>query len=230
MRQAIFYITVALFAFGIGSFIVFGFYRKTIEQSVVVQKAKLTSDDKAVDDEIKYGCKNKELTSFWEKINKESFLKAVKVQMREFYSRSKPDITQIQWERLVENFDCEYFHKLEKKDLNNDGLDEIFVRGKYSSNRGDLDLFVFREIDGKLKLILFTFTGGEIKIKNKRNNEFSNITFKSEYFSHGGRRIESYRFDRENYKSAQCFAEYKWETDVAGKIINHKKPVITPCD
>ena len=46
MRRSIFYLSVALFAFGIGSFDVFNFYWKSTEQSVTAQATEIDTVSK----------------------------------------------------------------------------------------------------------------------------------------------------------------------------------------
>lgn len=150
--------------------------------------------------------------------------------MKNYYARSKPDLAQFQIESLIKNFNCEYFYNLEKKDLNKDRKDEVFVRSNILSSRGDKELFVFSEANGKLQLILYAFTGRKVEVLSGKNKIFPQIQVTSEYFRHGGRRIERFQFNGKIYKSVNCFIEYEWETDVKGDIINHSRPLMKPCD
>jgi len=142
----------------------------------------------------------KELESFWEKLDKESFFTFAKAQLKENY-KHYPDVYEIEWEHLNQRFHCKSFTNLEKKDLNNDGIEEVFVRDSDSSLRDDRKLYVFREINGKWEPILFNLTHSEIETTKRKYGGFPQITVKSGYYRSGERRINSFRFNGKFYKS-----------------------------
>ena len=75
MRRIVFYLSVALLAFGIGSFVGVKFYLKSVEQLPIAEKIQITeSVPKVENQQIKYGCKDKEDELFWEELDKDAFI------------------------------------------------------------------------------------------------------------------------------------------------------------
>lgn len=232
MRRKLFYLSVALLAFGIGwCFVLLQMNKQPDVHVLVTEKVEKTEKSSKIAqiEKVKYECEEKELELLWEKLDKAEFLKYMKVRLKEQYIKH-PDVFEMEWQSLNKNFNCKQFDRFELKDLNNDGKDEIFVRGDNFSLRGDKDLFIFTEREDKFRIILFAFTGREIETTKIKYNGFPQIKVKSEYFNGGGRRIETFRFDGIQYKLMKCNLEYEWETDVRGNVISHTKPLIEPCD
>lgn len=74
MRHFAFYLSVALLTFGIGSFVVFKFHIKPSEQTSIVEKVEIKVNTSEIkDDEVKYGCTEKEVEPFWEKLDKKIY-------------------------------------------------------------------------------------------------------------------------------------------------------------
>lgn len=207
MRRYTFYLLVALLAFGIGSFVGFKFYFQLTEQPLIVDKVDTvenSSEIETVSKEIKYGCEEKELEAFWEKLDKEFFFKFAKAQLKENY-KHYPDIYELEWEHLNQRFHCSSFTNLEKKDLNNDGIEEVFVRDNDYSLRDDSSLYVFREINDKWQIILFDLTTDEIEITKRKYGSFPQITVKSGHYRSGESRINSFQFNGKFYESRKLY-------------------------
>lgn len=245
MRPFAFYIFVALLTFGIGSSMASNFYWKTdikIQKLYEIEASQkhLTNPtannllEKNVDNP-KYSCKEKQLESFWEKLDKEAFLKfkrqEIKIQNTSSEFTSYPDMNSFEkeWRYFQKSFDCSYFLGInEEIDLNSDGEKEIFVTGEFGMRDGET--FVFQRKDDKLKPILHDVCNIEREIKQTKSKGFSDITF-SENWSGGSRMISHYQFNGKTYEAKKCFSE-AYMIEKNGEMIQVDKPVVirTPCN
>ena len=223
MRRYTFYLSVALFAFGIGSFVVFKFYWKTTEQPLIAETFvgdKNNTETKIEDSQIKYGCKEKELIPFWEKLDKNAFLtfKRQEIKIRNTdaaftsYPNSADNLRRFEkeWSDFQREFSCAYFSGIDDDigliDLNNDGEKEIFVIGEFSGYHAEKELLVFQMKNNEWKLILFDIGNEETKVKdNKTNGYFDVETITS--ISGGSKSIDTFRFNGKNYEERNCLSE-----------------------
>jgi hypothetical protein len=221
MRRYVFYLTVALLAFGIGVFAVIKVYFFTNEQpSYGIEEVKINGNEEshAVTDlereteGIKFGCKEKWLEASLGNLDEKSL--------------------QDEWKDLDEVFYCSDLSRIVKEvDLNNDGENEIFISGKEVSNRGDSETYIFQKKNGKYKIILFDPSSIEKDIKRNKTKKYSDLVFSTNYVT--TRRTHSiYKFNGERYERKKCLSEDHeiWKN---GKIIGYsEKTIITqiPCD
>ena len=231
MRRYILYIAVALLSFGIGSFIAFEFYWKVDEPSVSVEKIESVSVTKAEDESFKYGCKEKELVSLWERLNKKTFLEFKELQLRKYY-KNFPNSFQSEWKDRIENFSCSDFGYYNKEvDLNGDGQNEIFVSGSVVSIRADNETYIFQEKNGKFEVILYHLSNIEDEVRQSKTKKYSDLVFMTNWSGSGSRMVTHYKFDGKFYKSYKCFSE-DHEIRKNGKIVGYSEKAIStrvPC-
>ncbi len=223
MSRWAFYLSVALLAFVISSFVVFKFYWKTVEQPLNVDEAETVeniSNIKVEDEEIKYGCKEKELVTFWEKLDKDEFLKFKRQEIKLMntdaaftsYPNSPDSLKRFEkeWNDFQREFGCAYFNGIDNDigsiDLNNDGEKEIFVIGEFSGYHAEKELFVFQNKNNVLKLILFDIGNQDTKIKDKKTNDYFDIET-STSISGGSKYIDTFKFNGKNYEERNCLSE-----------------------
>ena len=197
MRRYTFYLSIALLAFGIGSFVVFNFYFKRTEQSLFVEKIETVENISEVeikDEKIKYGCKDKELVPFWEKLDKDEFLKfkrqEIKLKNTDAAFTSYPNSPdglrdfENEWSNFQREFGCAYFNGIDDDiglmDLDNDGEKEIFVIGEFSGYHAEKELLVFQNKNNVWELILFDIGNEETKIKDNKTNGYFDISTPTE--------------------------------------------------
>ena len=149
--------------------------------------------------------------------------------MKKNYKRYQ-DVYEIEWEHINQRFHCASFTSLEKKDLNNDGIEEAFVKDSDITLRDDRKLFVFREINDKWQPILFAPAASEIEATKRKYGGFPQITVTSGYYRSGERRIDSFQFNGKFYESVKCILKWEWIDDANGNIINLRKPKLELCD
>lgn len=169
MCRYLLYIIISSLAFGVGIFTSFNFYRESanmrFESHEINQNSKLIpvlEYQLPQIENFKYNCREKELESFWEALDKENFLKFmkenIKIRSTDFSITSNPDLESFEndWNEFRENFDCSYFEGFDKEvDLNSDEVNEIFIYGKYSRYKSDGEMFVFQKQDQTWKMILY---------------------------------------------------------------------------
>lgn len=229
MRRYIFYLLIALLAFGIGSFVVFKFYIKPVEKKLIVQKIETIESNskiKTENHETKYSCKERELVSFWEKLDEKAFLTFQKTLLKQ-QNKGYPKLFQKEWKKLSKNFNCSYFGGINKEiDLNSDGKNELFVLGQIVSNHADGETFVFQNKNGKYKVILYDGGSIEDKIGDTKTKDYFDIVFKTNWAG-GGQTISHYKYKGKTYKAVKCFSEDE-EIMKNGELIHFEKPVISP--
>lgn len=241
MRRYTFYLSIALLAFGIGSFVVFGICWKTVEPSSSIENSEFLENHTNVkneDTKIKYGCKDEELVSFWEKLDKDAFLQFKKREIKirnvdaafTSYPNSDDSFREFEkdWNNFQTKFNCAYFSGIEDEvgwaDLNNDGEKEIFVIGEFSRYHGEKELFVFQKKKDVWKLILFDVGNEETRIRDNKTNGHFDIETKTS-FSGGNRSIDTFRFNGKNYEERNCLSE-NTVIKKANETIVVDKPVV----
>ena len=242
MRRYTFYLLVALLAFGIGLFVVFRFYWKTVQQPLIAEKTETvesTYDIEAGGEQIKYGCKEKELVQFWEKLDKEAFLKfkgrEIKIRNTDAAFTSYPNSPdglksfEKEWNDFQREFNCAYFSGIDDDigfiDLNNDGEKEIFVIGEFSGYHAEKELLVFQKKNDIWKLILFDIGNQETEIKGNKTNGYFDIET-STSITGGSKYIDTFGFDGKNYEERNCLSE-STVIKKDNEIVVVDKPVIT---
>ncbi|MDQ3321187.1 MAG: hypothetical protein M3525_01825 [Acidobacteriota bacterium] len=242
MRRTVFYLSVALLAFGIGSFVVFKFYFQTVEQPFVTEKIEIAENAPKIEtksEEIKYGCKEEELESFWENLDKAVFLKFKREEIKirntdaafTSFPKSPDNLKRFdeEWIDFLKNFNCAYFAGVDNDvglvDLNNDSEKEIFVIGELSNYHAEKELFVFQKKNGLWKTILFDIGNQETRVKATRTNGYLDIETKTS-ISGGYQQISVFKFNSNNYEEKVCYSDNK-VVDIGDETIILNKAVIT---
>jgi hypothetical protein len=242
MRRYTFYLSVALLAFGIGSLVVFKFFFQFVEQSYVAGKVEIAENKPTIEtknEEIKYGCKEKELETFWEKLGKAAFLKLkrehIKIRNTDaaFTGFTKsPDNSkrfEEEWIDFLKNFNCAYFAGVDNDfgliDLNNDGEKEIFVIGEFSGYHAEKELFVFQKKNGLWETIFFDTGNQDTDVKVSTTNGYFDIETKTSV-SGGYQNINIFKFNGKNYEEKVCFSNNK-VVDIGDETVVLDEAVIT---
>lgn len=218
MRRYTFYLSIALLAFGIGSFVVFKFYLKAESVSSKVQEMSETnifvnkygdvrSNLKKVSEtpienplpvkkQNAFTCRDKILSVVLTDLRKDKvFNESAKYYLEDDNPSSCKDIL------LVEK----------SVDLNNDGIKEAVVRGKNSllcGGTGNCPIWIYEKTGARYKKLLFT--GGEtLEVKSNSANGYRNI-FVRVHDSCCSSYLYTYKFDGEKYKESMCLFENYW--------------------
>jgi hypothetical protein len=216
MRRYTFYLSVALLAFGIGSFVVFKFYWKAENVSPKVEQINETNvfmkrfgdarsdlkrevmqtpieNQPLVKKKTNLTCNDKILSTVLADLKKEKdFNNDVKYYLEENNASDCKDILFIK----------------KTVDLNNDGIDEVIVRGKnwlLCGATGNCSTWIYGKFGKKYKKLLDT--GGEtLEVKKKSKNGYKNI-FVSVHDSCCSSYLQTYKFDGAKYKEGNCLFE-----------------------
>lgn len=196
MRRNAFHLALGLLAFVIGSFVVNNFYQnKLIKVSLENQNinAEITEQNKANNVKaVKFKCEDEVLQIIWKSLDKN-------------YSEWK--------DFVVESNDynsCQEFFDKKSIDLNNDGTDEIVVKGNrpvFCGSGGDCKNWVVSKIGNQYRIIFEAFVGefdGDLQFLRQKNNKFKNIKIKQ----NNGWEADIFgifEFDGENYQIKKCF-------------------------
>jgi hypothetical protein len=242
MRRYTFYLAVALLAFGIGSFVVFKFYFQTVEQSFIAEKIEIAENAPKIEtksEEIKYGCKEKELESFWEDLDKAEFLKVKREEIKirntdaafTSFPKSADNLKRFEeeWINFLKNFNCAYFAGVDNDadlvDLNNDSEREIFVIGELGNYHAEKELFVFQKKNGLWKTILFDIGNQETELKASKTNGYLDIETKTS-ISGGYQHLSIFKFNGNTYEEKVCYSNNK-VVDIGDETVILDKAVIT---
>lgn len=239
MSRSTFCAAAFFLAFSIGLFCVYEvrlLNKATLPPSKIFESLTKTSDYTLIKkNKFRYGCRQKSLESFWEELDKTSFLdfkkREIKISRSEFKNSFNKELFEEEWENFLKRFGCSYFEGIETEaDLNNDDVKELFVRGQEVSSRGETEMFIFQRKAGSLKMLLFDKRVFDIEIKRNKTNSYSDISTKTYYVS-GNTDFNNYRFNDNAYNAEKCFSEKVeiWKDD---RIIKVKNPVINrfKCD
>ena len=245
MRRYTFYLSVALLAFGIGSFVVFNLYFKHAEQSVTAQTteasksenkeqnlAQQTSqdDDEAIDEDegafkvleptIRKWLHGEKIKTGWNDITPEL--------IKEVTSKDESELDEAElhfWKDLGFQFTTHLI------DIDGDGKNELAIQNRCAPV-GNCEFLVFRKSGNSYETILQTSDGAvqTFKLKNSKTNGSFDLETKAHGDAWSGR-IEIYKFDGKQYKVSECY-EYNYSYLKNGKLYELKKPKITlrKCD
>ncbi|MDQ6785604.1 MAG: hypothetical protein M3033_02125 [Acidobacteriota bacterium] len=244
MRRYTFYLSVALLAFGIGSFVVFNLYFKHAEQSVIAQTTEInksevkeqaltsTQDvpqDKELNDEEKAAFDVlKPTIKKWlrgEKIKSE-FTDASNESIKEISGKDKSELSEDEatW--------YSYF-RFEPTliDIDGDGKNELAIRN-YCAPVGNCQFWVFKKKGNDYEILLQS-DGGDVqtfKLEHKKSKGYFDIKTTSHGDAWSGG-IEVYKFNGKKYTLGECY-EYNYSYLKDGKLYELKKAKITSrkCD
>jgi len=159
----------------------------------------LESDTKH-DDVFKYGCRNEEAVSFWEKLDKEQFLRQQRAQLDKSDAQRAKD----RFADFERTFGCSHFLGVDREDLNNDGVDELKVQAE--GGMRDWPTYVFQQTDSGLRMILAEAWTFEEEPATTTTHDFRDLVYFTNY-SGGYREITHYQFDGKTYVPTKCFSE-----------------------
>ena len=246
MRRIIFYLSVALLAFGIGSFVVFNLYFKRAEQSVIAKTTETnklenkeqistsiqqTSQDEEPDEEekasfdvlkptIKKWLRGEKIKKGWNDITAEL--------IKEVTGQNESDLSEQEirfWKDLGFQFTTYLM------DADGDGKNELAIQNRCAPV-GNCKFWLFRKSGNDYKAILETLDGAvqTFKLRSSKTNGYFDFETKDHGSSSSGG-IDIYKFDGKKYKVSKCYdCNYSYLKD--GKLYELKKPKITPhkCD
>ncbi len=237
MWRIIFYLSVAMLAFGIGSFVVFNLYFKRAEQFVDIQTIEMDklkvkestsiqedSEDKELNDEEQAAFDVlKPTIRKWlrgEKIKNE-FTEASNESIKEILGKDKSELS-------VEEATWFSYFRFEPTliDIDGDGKNELAIRN-YCAPVGNCRFWIFKKKANDYEVLLQS-DGGDVqtfKLENTKSKGYFDIktTAHGDAWSGG---IHIYKFDGEKYKVSECY-KYNYSYLNNGKLIELKEPTIT---
>jgi len=246
MRRYTFYLSVALLAFGIGSFVVFNLYFKHAEQSVIAQTTETnklenkeqistsiqenSQDEESNDEEkaafdilkptIKKWLRGERIKKGWNDITSEL--------IKEVTGQKESDLSEQEihfWKDLGFQFTT-YL-----TDVNGDGKNELAIQNRCAPV-GNCQFLLFKKNKNNYETVLQTTdaTVQTFKLKSNKTNGYFDIETRGHGDAWSGG-IEIYKFDGKEYKLSECY-EYNYSYLKNGKLHELKKAKITPrkCD
>jgi hypothetical protein len=213
MRRYTFYLSVALLAFGIGSFVVFNFYWITNEkmnlaetkETIAVTQTEnnvgrgfassnsyFSNQTNEINEKPKITCGDKSFLPLWKELKKD---KSFREYEKDFHLTD----------------DCAEMLVMRKEDLNKDGRNELILQGNdgnLCSPTGACGVWIYQQKDNKFKLILSSsaFRDGEeswIDLEKKKTNDYQDVLLKSHASGYETIAIY-YRFNGIEYKEKKC--------------------------
>lgn len=229
MRRYIFYLAVALLAFGIGSFVVFKFYWITevklvskegtnIATETLPEKSFGTgfgtgSSERRLNEPVyvpklyKATCSDKKILPIWNELRKD---KEFKQREKEFYQKA----------------DCSDLIEIDKIDLNDDGQKEFVIWGRYNfcGGTGNCALWIYEKKKDKFKQLLQSSAYyGEsrwFEAQKNKTNGYSNLLLKG-HFTAAETTYSFYKFNGRKYVENKCLFEVY--------SMNEEKPSFMTC-
>ena len=213
MRRYTFYLSVALLAFGIGSFVVFKFYWLTDKNEIIVEKTNSTTETQSekyipsgfgigsgerrlnepvyVSKQYKPDCSDRKILPVWKQLIKDKdFREAAK----DFYMHA----------------DCAEMLDVKKIDLNDDGQKEIVLwgnNGNLCGATGNCNLWIYENKNGKYKLLLQAVAyNDELKwfeAKKVKANGYRNLLLKTHMSGYETEYVY-YKFNGNEYLNNKC--------------------------
>lgn len=220
MRRYTFYLSIALLAFGIGSFVVFKFYLKCVEQNVTAQTTtskvgtskSLSGNAKTKQSEfIKIGlkdlpCENKTLQIVWNKLTNE--------------------IGTINSERAGNIKNCgDIIQVDEPLDLNDDGRKEIVIKGlenPFRCGNNCSKFWIFQQTKNRKYRKLFEANGYLPNVRRSKTFGYKNILFEF-YGSYNSFLNGTYKFNGTEYVLKNCWSETNLYKNKDGDMSEGKK-------
>ena len=220
MRRTLFYLSVALLAFGMGSFVVFKFYWIVDESPAVndVKKSGIeiqtdkknrfenanigsivfsqTNESPSNNSKTKTTCSDEKILPFWNELRND---KRFRERAKDFYMEA----------------DCSAMLEVQKIDLNNDGQQESILWGRNGNvcgGTGNCDIWVYEKKNGKYKLLLQSSAYNDetkwLELKKAKSNNYQDILLKT-HFSAAETVYELYKFNGNKYIEDKClFYDY----------------------
>lgn len=214
MRRYVFYLAVALLAFGVGSVVVFKVYWITEEKPDHREEANVTtqiqpeqisgtgfgvgSSERRLNEPVyvpklhKPTCHDRKIIPIWNELKKDEVFKE---REEEFYQTG----------------DCRELIEIDRIDLNNDGQKEFIIWGRYtfSGATGNCVIWIYEKKNGQYKQILQSnaYKNGDeeqwFEVRKTKTNGYRSILLK--VHASGYETIEQYyEFDGNQYNEVKC--------------------------
>lgn len=168
---------------------------------------------------FKYGCRDEEIVSFWEQLDKKQFPRQQKAQLAKQDSERATE----EFAEFERTFGCSYFLGVDREDLNGDGVDELKVQGE--GGMRNWPTYIFQQTDHGLKMILAEAWTFDEPTDGTGERGFRNLVFSTNY-SGSDRAITHYKFIGNSYVPVKCFGESHF-VDRNGDMVPVDKPVLT---
>ena len=219
MRRTLFYLSVALLAFGLGLLVVFKFYWIN---AIEVKTKEIPDKIKPIEENFTnklssatFTCEDKAINTVWKKLKKDKHF------IDDAYSVIEA--------RQIKS--CQELFNTEAVDLNNDKVDEIIVQGNYilfCGSGGDCQTWVVSKTDNEYKII-FEARAGEfpedIKFLHEKTNNFQNLKVKT---NNGweANKFGLFKFAGKKYQLTKCTKDvnsaYDYEGNNEEKLVSVK--------
>ncbi len=220
MRRYTFYLSVALLAFGIGSFVVFKFYWNTQNNLL---NAELTEESKVEVANTSLENQRTKQPKFVEIAFKN--LPCEDENLKPFWYELKDRTVSINTDYLERIKDCSNLIWIDESvDLNNDGRKEIFIRsesGYFCGNNCQV-FWVFQQDKEKGLRKLFEQMGYMPIVKNTKTKGYKDIMFEV-YASYVYFDKKLYKFNGTEYVPKKCWSESKLYKNKAGELVEGKR-------
>lgn len=223
MRRFTIYLLIGFITFTIGSFIALNIYWKSridSPKNYIVQNNSQSVEQKkswekpwtntiyaseGQETPTKPFCNSPKISKIWNLLQNDSDFK--------------------EWNAITtDSLDCEEFLEIEEIDLNQDGKQELLLRGKNNlcSAVGNCAFWIYANGSKSYKKLLYATDYSESddfgkQIKATKTNKFSDILLKS-HLTASDTTYETYKFDGKKYKQSKCLVE----TPVVGTGENPK--------
>jgi hypothetical protein len=200
MRSAVVNSVIFLLTFLLGCGSAFLFPSRNKDSSDIPSNELVFESEISQDVEYKYGCRDEETVSFWEKLDKEHFLRQQRSQM----AQKDPERADTEFSEFKRSFGCSYFLGVEAEDLNGDGIDELKVQGE--GGMRDWPTYIFQQTDSGLRMILAEAWTFEEEHPTTTHHGFRDLVFHTNYTG-SYREITRYEFNGRMYLPVRCKSE-----------------------
>lgn len=245
MHRTLFYLSVALLAFGIGSLVVFKFYWNSAVDVAVQTEPTLDLAAASVSSKpsLHQATGIESLTS-----DKEKALLLFEPTLKKWLMKEKiagmiepsPEILERIMAAKLHRYETPYLTRMARKsykpsllDLNDDGLTELSILVDYGETR-DGELWMFRNTGRDFEVILRTSEELEkFEITKKKSKGFSNIQtsyYLNEPESEALISFDNYKFNGREYKLSGCSLYINRYRDKKGELRYLKKPILQHLD
>lgn len=219
MRRWAFYLSVALLAFGIGSFLAISFYwTGSLKIAVEETNTEIKPIEQIKTDKLpkaEFSCEDEATKTVWEKLEKdENFIKWTNFAIES---------------HRINN--CQELFVRQSVDLNKEKPNEIILKGNrplFCGSGGDCKTWIVSKINNKYRIIFEAFAGEDsdsLQFLSKKTHEFKEIKIKR----NNGWEADSFgffNFDGKQYRIKKCFkdinSEYEFDDIYDEKLISVK--------
>jgi hypothetical protein len=207
MRRYTFYLSVALLAFGIGSFVVFKFYWRDetviskIDETVKTSTINVLKQQPLQENKgriPKYSCNDGDVLNLRGQLETDEFLARFE---NDKYLQSKN----------LSEIDCSEIYEIKRIDLDNDNIEEIIIKGNsvdVCSVRGNCNFWVFLKTENNYRMILHDEWTFDYKIQPAKTKSYKDLRI--EMNSSNGNPVSYvnvFKFNGRNYQKKECFSE-----------------------